>query len=135
MNNTISFRQETCRITLSLPRLCEMPAKNLRKAFSMLLSEPWNNQGALDGLQRFLPDMVVQAKADWEQASRNYQNGWRLIEPPTRRRTRQEVQADAAIRANNEALIRAVKKSKALYERWVKIQQLWEDTKHRMNYR
>lgn len=135
MNDAISFRQDTCRITLSLPRLCEMPAKNLRKAFSMLLSEPWNNQEAIDGLQRFLPDMVVQAKADWEQASRNYQNGWRLIEPPTRRRTRKEVQADAAIRANNEALIRAVKKSKAHYERWVKIQQLWEDTKHRMNYR
>jgi len=133
MTDTVSFQFGDCHMALFLPRLCELSIKNLRKVFTMMLSEPWNNQEAMDCLQWFLPDAVTESKAAWDQASIDYQHGWKLIEKPLRRRTLKERQADAAIRANNEALLRAAKKSKALYERWVKIQQLWEDTKHQLN--
>ena len=63
-----------------------------------------------------------------------YQQEWRLVEKPTTvRRTKAQIQKTAAIRAHNDELTRAVKKAKRQYERWVKIQALWNDTKHKMN--
>ena len=63
-----------------------------------------------------------------------YQQEWRLIEKPTTvRRTKAQIQKTAAIRAHNNELTRTVKKAKSQYERWVKIQALWNDTKHKMN--
>lgn len=44
MTDTVSFQQDTCHITLYLPKLPDLPIKNIRKLFSMMLSEPWNNE-------------------------------------------------------------------------------------------
>lgn len=124
MTSTVSFQQDTCHITLYLPKLPNLPAKNIRKLFSMMLSEPWNNKQAIADASAYFSTAVDDSKKAWAKASKEYQDGWR--------RTRKEIKAAAAIRANNEALIRAVKKSKAQHERWVKIQTLWNDTKHKM---
>lgn len=132
MIDTVSFQQDTYHITLYLPKLPNLPAKNIRKLFSMMLSEPWNNKQAIADADAYFSAAVDDSKEAWAKASKEYQNGWRLIETPTRRRTRQEIKAAAAIRANNEALVRTVKKSKAQHESWVKIQTLWNDTKHKM---
>ena len=135
MTDTVYFQQDTCHITLFLSKLHELPTSNLRKLFTMMLYEPWNNQDAINSTELFLSDAVAKAKEDWERAAKDRQTGWKTIEKPTRRRTRLEVQADAAVRANNEALVRAEKRAKALYGRWVRIQTFWNDTKHRMNYK
>lgn len=92
MRDTVSFSQDTFHATISLPCLPDLPVKNVRKIFSIML---WDNR------------VNVQAIQDTE----------------------------LYIRARNDELTRAVKESKAQYERWVRIQALWEDTKHRLNYK
>lgn len=124
---TIHFQQDTCRIELYLDRLPTLPLKNIRKLFSMMLSEPWNNEQAIADADAYFSTAVDDSKEAWAKASKEYQDGWRLVEKPLRRRTRKEIKADAAIKANNEALARAVKQSKAQHERWVKIQSIWRD--------
>lgn len=132
MTDTVSFQQDTCHITLYLPKLPDLPIKNIRKLFSMMLSEPWNNEQAIADADAYFSTAVDDSKEAWAKASKEYQDGWRLVEKPIRRRTRKEIKAAATIRADNEALVRAVKQSKAQHERWVKIQTLWNDTKHQM---
>lgn len=133
MTDTVSFQQDTRRITLYLSKLSGLPFKNIRKLFSMMLSEPWNNEAAISTTDQFLKDIVVDSKAEWADASRRYQNEWRLIEKPARRRTRAEISATAAIKSHNDELSRALKKAKTQHERWVNIQAIWNDTKHKMN--
>lgn len=126
---TIRFQYETARFMLYLDKLNGLPISKLRKLFKLMLSEPWNNEEAITATELFLPDAVERSKEAWKQASLDYQHGWRLVEKPTRKQTKEEKQADAAIRANNAALVRAVKKTKATHERWVKINETYNQVK------
>ena len=98
----------------------------------MLLDDRGNEQ-AIQDTELFLEDTVPESKRAWHDASVRYQREWRLIEKPTTvRRTKAQIQKTAAIRAHNDELTRDVKKAKRQYERWVKIQALWNDTKLKM---
>ncbi len=130
MTDTLTIRQDTCTITLYLPKLTDLPLKNIRKLFAMVLSEPLTNENAIQTLGPCLEEMVATSKADRNEASRIYQREWRLIEKPTRRRTRKEIQETAKIKAHNAELTKQLKHTKAQHERWVKLQALWNDTKH-----
>lgn len=127
MTETLTIRQDTCTIMLYLSKLTELPIKNIRKIFAMILSDPQTNEDAIHTLEHYLERAVTTSKASWDAASSAYQKEWRLVEKPLLRRTRKEIKTAATIRANNAALIRAVKQSKAQHERWVKIQSLWRD--------
>lgn len=81
----------------------------------------------------YLEEAVSASRADWYDASRNYQKEWRLIEKPTRRGTRKEVQKTARVKAHNNELTRQLKQAKARHEQWIKIQVLWNDAKQKMN--
>lgn len=120
MTDTVSFQQDACRITLYLSKLSDLPFKNIRKLLAIMLSEPWHNDAAISTTDQFLKDIVADSKAEWVDASRRYQNEWRLIEKPTRRRTKAEIAAAAKVKAHNEELSRVLKKAKAQYERWGK---------------
>lgn len=127
MTDSVTIRQGACTITLylsMLPRLPKLPIKNIRTLFAMVLSDPQTNEDAIDALGLFLEEAVAVSRADWSEASRTYQNEWRLIEEPVRDRTQ------ALIRAHNNKLLKQLKHAKASHERWVKIQTIWNDTKH-----
>lgn len=133
MRDTVSFSQDTFHATIYLPSLLDLPIKNIRKIFSIMLWDDRGNWQAIQDTGLYLEDIVPECKQAWDAASVKYQREWRLIEKPTRRRNRKEIERDAAIRAHNDELTRAVKKAKSQYEHWVKIQALWNDTKHKMN--
>lgn len=134
MGEIVFFSQGRCQVTLLLPKIHELPVQNLRKLFAMMLSEPRNNQEAIQDTELFLENIVPDSKRAWHDASVRFQQEWRLIEKPvTARRTKKDIERDSAIRAHNDVLTRAVKKAKRQYERWVKIQALWHGTKHKMN--
>lgn len=133
MRNTVSFSQDTFHATIYLPSLLDLPIKNVRKIFSIMLWDDRGNWQAIQDTGLYLEDIVPECKQAWDAASVRYQREWRLIEKPTQRRNRKEIERDAAIRAHNDELTRAVKKAKSQYEHWVKIQALWNDTKHKMN--
>lgn len=100
-----------------------------------MLWDKWANEQAIQDTELYLESIVPDSKKAWDDASIRFQREWQPIKKPTRKRTKAEISKTAAIRAHNDELTRAVKKSKAQYERWVRIQALWEDTKHRLNYK
>lgn len=133
MTETVYFRADTFRATIYLPRLHELTITNIRKLLRLVFCYDWENEEAIRDTALFLEDIVPESKQAWTAASVRYQQEWRLIEKRTTvRRTRKDIERDAAIRAHNDELTRAVKKAKRQYERWVKIQALWNDTKHKM---
>ncbi len=134
MRDTVSFSQDTFHATLLLSGLLELPVKNVRKIFSTMLSEPWQNEQAIHDTELYLEDIVPDSKRAWDDASVRFQREWRKIEKPTGRRTKAQIHAAAELKAHNDELIRTVKTCKAKYEHWVKIQALWNDTKHKMNF-
>ena len=134
MRDTVSFSQDSFHATIYLPSLLDLPVKNVRKIFSIMLWDDQESGQAIQDTGLFLENIVPDSKQVWHEASVRYQQEWRLIEKrATVRRTRKDIERDAAIRAHNNELTRTVKKAKSQYERWVKIQALWNDTKHKMN--
>ena len=133
MRDTVSFSQDTFHATILLPALINLSIKNLRKIFKLMLWDDQVNEQAVQDTTLFLESIVPESKAAWHAASMQYQQEWQLIKKPTTvRRTRTQIAKAAAIRAHNDELTRAVKKAKTQYERGVKIQALWNDTKHKM---
>lgn len=133
MCDVVRFSRDTFHATIYLPSLLELPIKNVRKIFTLMLWDDRENGPAIQDTELFLKNAVLDSEQVWAAASVRERQDWRLIEKCTTvRRTRKDIARDAAIRAHNDELTRGVKKDKSQYERWVKIQALWNDTKHKM---
>ena len=118
MRDTVSFSQDSFHATIYLPSLLDLPVKNARKIFTIMLLDDRGNEQAIQDTELFLEDTVPESKRAWHDASVRYQREWRLIEKPTTvRRTKAQIQKTAAIRAHNDELTRDVKKAKRQYER------------------
>jgi len=115
---------------LYLDRLVDLPVPKIRQLFRLTLSADWENEAAIAALGTYLGEAVTESKKAWDAASIRFQREWRKIEKPIGRQTKAQIQAQS----HNDELTRAVKTCKAQYERWVKIQALWNDTKHKMNF-
>lgn len=127
-NTTIHFQCETARFEIYLDKITGLPAPNIRKLFKLMLSEPWNNQTAIDTVEAFLPEQVEKTKEDWRQASIDFNNGWRLVHDKKSKQGR-------AIMAQNNKLHKAVKSTKGIHQHWVRIYGYWNDTKQKMNFK
>lgn len=112
---TIRFQYDTARFELYLDKLTG-------------LSEPWNNQTAIDAVEAFLPHIVEESKEAWRQTSVDFQNGWRLVPNKQSKKGR-------AIMAQNNRLHKAVKSAKGIHQHWVRIYGYWNDTKQKMNFK
>lgn len=93
-----------------------------------MLSEPWNNQTAIDAVEAFLPHIVEESKEAWRQTSVDFQNGWRFVPNKQSKKGR-------AIMAQNNRLHKAVKSAKGIHQHWVRIYGYWNDTKQQMNFK
>ena len=125
---TIRFQYDTARFELYLDKLTGLPAPNIRKLFKLMLSEPWNNQTAIDAVEAFLPHIVEESKEAWKQASVDFQNGWRLV--PNKRS-----KEGRALMTQNNRLHKAVKSAKGIHQHWVRIYGYWNITKQKMNFK
>lgn len=120
MRDTVFFSADTCRITLHLPKLIELPVPNLRKLFKLMLLEPWNNEEAIQTTELFIPDAVTSSKAKLQTASDAYAQGWRKVQNPRSRHP--DVRK---VLKENRRLTEDLKAAKALHDSWVKIQAIW----------
>lgn len=127
-HTTIHFQCETARFEIYLDKITGLPAPNIRKLFKLMLSEPWNNQTAIDTVEAFLPEQVEKTKEDWRQASVDFNNGWRLVHDKKSKQGR-------AIMAQNNKLHKAVKSTKGIHQHWMRIYGYWNDTKQKMNFK
>lgn len=121
----ISFKQDTCTVNLFLDKLCDLPLANVRKLYAMMLSEPDRNAAAIIALGEYFETAIADSKAAWALASKEYQNGWRLV-PDKRSRTPAAVET----LTRNKQLTRAVRRAKAQHERWVKLKTLWAEAQN-----
>lgn len=127
-NTTIHFQYETARFEIYLDKITGLSAPNIRKLFKLMLSEPWNNQAAIDTVEAFLPEQVEKTKEDWRRASIDFNNGWRLVHDKKSKQGR-------AIMTQNNKLHKAVKSTKGIHQHWVRIYGYWNDTKQKMNFK
>lgn len=118
----LMIRNDAFRATIYIDHLNSFTVADLRKLLNLLGGEHWNNREAVELLDSYLPEKIASTKELWRQAAYTYQDQYRLPDnyPPKRRRE---------IKAANTRLINAVKSAKALHERWVKIRDIWNETK------
>lgn len=128
MTTTIHFQYETAHFELYLEKLTGFPAPNIRKLFKFMLSEPWNNQTAIDAVEAFLPHIVEESKEAWKQAAVDFQNGWQLVHNKQSKEGR-------ALMVQNNKLHKAVKSAKGIHQHWCRINGYWNDTKQLMNFK
>lgn len=128
MSDTIHFSYLTASYDIHLPMLHELPVSNFRKMAKWMLKEDWRNEEAIRILDAYIPEHVADLKAAWAQASSDYQHGWKKV---ANKRSRKPEIRDTL--RENDRLTRALKISKTHYDRWLKLQAVWDDTKHQMN--
>ena len=132
MTDTVNIRKDGFRCSLFLPQLDLLDQGKIRKLFWIALSCDWHldNEIAVHVLDQFLPDQVEASKQAWAKASKDYQNGYRI---PIRPTCREDKYLADEILSTNKQLKADVKSTKKTYEKWVKIQQIWIDTKDKMH--
>lgn len=103
---------------IPLRTLPQLPQRNIRKILKMLY-DPCNRFCAeVREVPADIDGWVLASKHAWEDASRQYTNGWKLVNK--RSRTKESI----AILAENRRLKNEVKRAKARYDRWAALQAL-----------
>lgn len=126
----ITVRSGDFRADIYLDRLLDLPVTNLRKLIKLILSDTWTNEAAIERLTAHLESAVEESKQAWKLASKDYVDGYEATDYLKSYCSKKQL---AEITKNNKRLAARVKSAKALHERWLKIQTIWNDTKHPMN--
>ena len=121
----ITIRSGDFRADIYLDRLLDLPATNIRKLIKLILSDPWANEESTERLTAYLEQAVQESMDAWRLASKDYVDGWRKVSNP---KSRNKFVVETL--KNNNRLTRELKVAKARHERWVKVQTIWNDTKH-----
>ena len=105
--------------TILLDRLPELPRRNARKILRMLY-DPRNQYrmepSEMDGVLR---DRVQTAEAAWREASRQFVNGWKLVD-----KQKAQSRDTLAIRVENRRLKNAVKRAKTRRDHWAAVKAI-----------
>lgn len=126
----ITVRSGDFRADIYLDRLLDPPVTNLRKLIKLILSDTWTNEAAIERLTAHLESAVEESKQAWKLASKDYVDGYEATDYLKSYCSKKQL---AEITKNNKRLAARVKSAKALHGRWLKIQTIWNDTKHPMN--
>lgn len=106
-----------------LDKLPELPRQNIRKVLKMLYSPRNYFHADTPSLSPAIDRRVRATKHAWEEASRQYTNGWRLVDKKSR--TKESIE----ILAENRRLKNEVKRAKAQYSRWAALQTINDEIK------
>lgn len=112
---TVEIHNEDFHASIVLDKLAELPMPHIRKIFKLMKSAPYENELSIYQTSSWLSEMIADRKAFWERASSEYRTGWSL-------------RTDRVTHANNRKLIEKVRKAKLEYDRWTKIQAIFNET-------
>ena len=121
-DSTVYFRCGGTQFKIYLDKLPTIPLAKIKKLFRYMWSDTFRNWTAVSTVAMWLPVRVLYAEAQWEQASQRYQNEYRL---PGDKRSKE----GREIEAQNKKLLSEVKKAKATYHKWKRIQEIWNEVK------
>lgn len=120
MDDTVRIREGDFWAQVAIDKLPVLTLRNTRKLFHLMLTSG-ENQGSIEALREKLPAMVEAAKEHWKAASAYYAAGYHHVSNPKSRNESVRYQLRM-----NRGLSVAVRKAKAEYERWVKINSIFE---------
>lgn len=126
----VHIKAGTFQADIYTDRLIDMPVTNLRKLIKLILSDTWTNEAVIKRLTAHLESAVEESKQAWKLASKDYVDGYKTTDHLKSYCSKKQL---AEITKNNKHLAARVKSAKALHGRWLKIQTIWNDTKHPMN--
>ena len=126
-NPVIHFTYRTASFDLGLTWLADLPVRNIRKRFKLMLAEPDNNMEAIQTTAAFLSEIVADCEASNKAASAAYKSGWRYVA-----NKRSCKVADRKIMRENNRLTKEATQAKKQFEGWKKIQSIWGELKSKM---
>lgn len=130
MADTIYFSYRTASYALYLANLSELPVSNIRKLVKWMLSEPDDNEDAIRITDEYIPEHVAELKVKADAAEVKYKQFFHKVSNPKRRPLTEAQKLQANI---NDELTAERNSTKRQYDAWVKIRDIWDDTKHQMN--
>ena len=123
MNEPITVLVERCTMQINTDAFFTTASlARQKKLLGYVFQEPWRNEKTIDTLSTYLPQKQAEAKEAWAEASRAYQNGYRLPQNHPGQNARY-------IERENKHLMAEVKRCKTKYERWGKIIAYFEALK------
>ena len=126
-NPVIHFTYRTASFDLGLTWLADLPVRNIRKLFKLMLAEPDNNMEAIQTTAAFLSEIAAVCKASNKAASAAYKSVWRYVA-----NKRSCKVADRKIMRENNRLTKEATQAKKQFEGWKKIQSIWGELKSKM---
>lgn len=124
----ISVKHPTGWMQLVVPNWFDKASmKNIRLVFNLIMQNSWDNAATITELDSFFISRPNELKDEWSQASRNYQNGYRL--PDRSFHPEMTLKDVKAIELANRKLLNAVKKAKTRYEKMCEVKALYENLK------
>ena len=130
MADTIHFSYFTASYDIYLANLHELPVSNIRKLVKWMLSEPDDDEDAIRTMDAYIPEHVAELKAKADAANIAYKQFFHKVLNPKRRPLTEAQKLQTKI---NGELTAERNSTKRQYDAWVKIQSIWDDTKHQMN--
>lgn len=127
MDDMIRVKSGDFHANILLEGLPTLTLPQLRRLFRILFKARWENEDTVAFLGERLAEQVVNAKEEWRVASQNYVDGWKNTA-----KLICDKKAIAAQARINTQLIKAVKATKAQYDRWGKIKAIF-DTLYKEN--
>lgn len=110
---------EICRIYLNIPTaLEEMPVANLRKLFRPIFRDYNRNRESIEDFFTCIPSIEAMLKKEWDLASIVFQQDYKDTGFDESGHVITDKNEKAKRRANNDRLMRNVKKAKARYYRF-----------------
>ncbi len=130
MCDAVSIQVGTFQARVYLPMINELPTANIRKLFRLVLRYDRENEAAIQTIALYLQNAVEDSLHAWKARSQECLDGYVDIKGLQLKRKRKD---KLKIAQENNRLTKAARSAKALYNQWLKIQALWNDTKHQMN--
>lgn len=124
---TITIRADRCTLCINLPIFFqESTQASIVKALKLLFTNSWeqDNTETIVVLDDYLPELVLDMKVAWEEASREFQREYK----DPNRYTRKE---RPAIREKNDSLYGQVKSAKREHDKAVKNVEVYTATKEK----
>lgn len=123
MNEPITVLVESCTMQINTDAFFTTASlARQKKLLGYVFQEPWRNEKTIGTLSTYLPKKQAEAKEAWAEASRSYQNGYRLPQNHPEQNAKY-------IERENKRLLSAAMRCKTKYERWGKILPYFEALK------
>ncbi len=125
MANILTVGADKFQASILMDKLPELSLSQIRKIYTLMFQFAHENQEAIRNMENYVNEAVPAAQNALKLAAREYQSGFIYTGCVEDKKDAKKA------RAVNRKLSKAVKSAKRCYERWLKIQSVWNKTKQK----